>query len=53
MLMVVFRPRLLHLRNWNQPDVAAEPENVTAGKPVVARPLMSRASSNRNLQLFR
>lgn len=52
MLMVVFRPRLLHLRNWSQDLSTVEQSNISPSRknaPVA----MTRGSANRNLQLFR
>ncbi|SFI53475.1 hypothetical protein [Planctomicrobium piriforme] len=52
MLMVVFRPRLIHLRAPSFPEHNAEAGNVSPGKP--RQPSFgARPGSTRNVQLFR
>ncbi len=52
MLMVIFRPRLLHLQQFGSPDTAAEGASSKSGRPPVPSPI-SRAASGANIQLFR
>lgn len=52
MLMVVFRPRLAHLRAPGQQEPSLEQSNVSAGKSSPSM-LGSRLMTSRHLQLFR
>jgi len=52
MLMVIFRPRLVHLRAPGQQEQSLEQSTVTTGKPVSSI-LGSRLMSSRNVHLFR
>lgn len=52
MLMVVFRPRLTHLRNPGDGQELDEAANVTSGAFGQA-PLLPRTATHRSLQLFR
>jgi hypothetical protein len=52
MLMVVFRPRLIHLRMFESAEPLAEQASVPSGR-AHASPILGRALSNGGLQLFR
>lgn len=52
MLMVIFRPRLLHLRQFGSPELSAEANSSKTGRLASTSPI-SRAASGANIQLFR
>ncbi|MCA8996581.1 MAG: hypothetical protein KDA80_06345, partial [Planctomycetaceae bacterium] len=52
MLMVIFRPRLLHLKRFGASDAESESNTLKNGRSGAPSPI-SRAASGSNLQLFR
>jgi hypothetical protein len=52
MLMVVFRPRLIHLRMLESAEPVGDQASLPAGRSRTS-PILGRALSNGGLQLFR